>query len=606
MMNDKIEKILFTYGVFVYNDKINLKNEIIKCSNDLMNSYDENQVYIFSPVLKPSADFYYIMSKQNKQKLKGMWEKGLSVSGTMESIFIRKHVGKVKCIIDACLNPPVYRFAKKIILQVVNRCKVVNIQDYLKAKGYELSAAGYRDLSLVYDDVYADYERYQRSRGTEEERVNIKRLIGDYLEIKDFVNAEKWIAHLSELYGEQDADTVKYQKLWGEMQDCLKVLAEGINGKEHIVVNWVDALRYDELSNMEYLSERVHSGIDFEKMYAPTPYTSAALKALMTGKYIIDDKAFLMTDEDYRAGKLYQYLQAHGYCFKCSSSVFYTGIFSNEDSSILLSTYMNRDMVPSTVVQFDAICNLYDSKEKCFYIIHNICETHEPCLNPLKPTKHMKGINFATEAKAFKKQIVESQKYLDEQLRFYGQFYEDIKCNIYMSDHGKMREEEHICIEGNHHIIFSVFQKGVTGRSIQAMASQNSFPELVKKILEDKLYELEKMYDKDYVLIEMDDLYSGKHLNEIKSTGLLFMQYRGVITRDDSFVKLITGQEFYFRNGGSENLGHEERYQERIDCLRTLAGNKYIDIHKERRYQIAIDLYQYMGWKVAEDIEYIE
>lgn len=116
------------------------------------------------------------------------------------------------------------------------------------------------------------------------------------------------------------------------------------------------------------------------------------------------------------------------------------------------------------------------------------------------------------------------------------------------------------------------------------MASQISLADLVDQILENKLDELEKVYDKDYVLIEMDDSYGDERVSVIESTGLLYMQYRGVITQDDSFVRLITGQECYFRNDGSVNLSHEECYQERIDYLRTLAGNKYIDIHKEKHY----------------------
>lgn len=101
-------------------------------------------------------------------------------------------------------------------------------------------------------------------------------------------------------------------------------------------------------------------------------------------------------------------------------------------------------MVPSTVVQFDAICNLYESKEKCFYIIHNLCETHEPCLNPVKSTKHMKYLYPAAEARNFKEQIVESQKYLNEQLRFYGQFYNDVKCNIYERSRKDKRRSAHM------------------------------------------------------------------------------------------------------------------------------------------------------------------
>ncbi|MCH5261193.1 MAG: hypothetical protein J1F18_15710, partial [Lachnospiraceae bacterium] len=469
----------------------------------------------------------------------------------------------------------------------------------------------YSGLGLRYDEIYADYELYQKSCGTEEEKNSIKRLIGDYLEIKDFVNAEKWIRQLSEHYGDEDTEVQQYQGLWNEIQNCLEEIRRSINGKEHIVVNWVDALRYDELSNMEYLCRQVQSGINFERMYTPTPYTNAVMKALIAGKYIIDDKAFMMTQDDYKDGKLWKYLESHGYQFAISSPVFWKGSFYNSNCGIMQYSYEERAWVPSTVVQFDAICRLYEAKERCFYIIHNLGETHQPNSNPLTPTeKKWSGSDLLQLIQDRMGQIIQSQKYLDGQLQYYGRFYQDIRCNIYMSDHGFFRKEEPICIEGYHHVVFSICSKGVQGRNIQTMFSLVSFTELVEKILEGDLSGLNKIHDKDYVLIERDDVYGQGLCRSLKKdrrrVDLSFIQYRGIVTKEDSFVRLATGKEFYFRNDESENLRDDERYKERIDYLRSLAGNKYINIYKEKKYQEAVKLYQYKDWHVSEDIEFIE
>lgn len=611
-MRKVIDDICLSYGVYNYHEKIRVKYEIIELLNGLMDSYEENQVHIFSPALMSSIAFYQALHPHNRQKLQTAQMKSVQAQGIVKHIFIRRHMSEVKCIIDTGVNSPIYRLMKKIILQIVNRCKVVNIYQYLKkVGGYEFESNWYAGLGLGYDEIYADYELYQKSCGTEEEKDSIKRLIGDYLEIKDFVNAEKWIKHLSERYGGEDSEVQQYQKFWNEIQNCLKEMRRGINGKEHIVVNWVDALRYDELSNMEYLSGQIYSGINFEKMYTPTPYTNAVMKALLTGKYVIDDKAFMITEDDYKGGKLWKYLESKGYRFAISSSVFWKGPFYNSNGSIMQYSYHDREWVPSTIVQFDAICQLYEAKERCFYIIHNLSETHLPFINPLIPTeKIFTGSDFLQMIQDRMGQIVQSQKYLDEQLQYYGRFYQDIRCNIYMSDHGFFREEEPVCIEGYHHVVFSICPKGEQSRSIQTMFSLISFTELVEKILEGDLSEINKINDKDYVLIERDDVY-GQRLrrsaeNDRRRVDLSYIQYRGVVTEEDIFVRLATGKEFYFLNDESENLRDDERYRERIDYLRSLAGNKYINIYKEKKYQEAVKLYQYKGWHVSEDIEFIE
>lgn len=610
MLGNIIGELCISYNVFIYNEKTRIKYEIIKCLNEIVNSYGENQVYIFAPVSYSSNYFYQILSIQNRQKLKRIPKNELSVTGLIAPIFIRKRIGAIKCIIDTVVTPPIYQLIKKIILQIVNRCKVVNIYQYLEEKGYEFESDWYIGLGLMYDEIYADYELYKKSCGTEDEKVSIKRLIGDYLEIKDFINAEKWIRHLSVRYGYNDAEVLKYQELWKKIQSYLEEIKRNIEEKEHIVVNWVDNLRYDELSNMEYLSEQVHSGIHFEKMYVPAPFTHAVLKALTAGKYIIDDKAFMMTECDCKDGKLLRHIESHNYRFMCSSPMFFGGPFHN-NCSIMALMYQNRAWVPSTVIQFDAICNLAEAEDKCFYIIHNMCETHKPFLNPVNPAQRVLRL-FTTlqEIQSLKLQIVESQKYLDEQLQYYGRFYQNIKCNIYMSDHGKSLGETPICIEGAHHVIFSICQRGGQSQNVQTLYSLIDFPELIEKVLEDDLSEINRIHDKDYVLIERDDVYSQEFRETVEdekiTNGLQYMQYRGVVTKDDIFVRLTIGKEFYFRDNKNENLIDDEQYRERIDYLRTLAGNKYINIYKEKRYKEAIILYEHKGWRVDENIEFIE
>ena len=611
MIKDKIEELCLLHKVYDYNEKTKLKHDIIKCLNEMIDSCGNDGLYIFCPTANSSICFYQILFFENRQKFDILRDKGLKISGMLNHIFVRKNIGRCRYIIDTYRNPSWKRWIKKIILELINGCKVINIYQYLQSRGYVFDADWNVDLGLVYDEVYSDYARYQNSKGTNDEKTSIKRLIGDYLEIRDFINAEKWIRSLAERYGNQDTDVIEYCKLWGGIQSYLYDIKEKISGKEHIVVNWVDALRYDEVSNMPYLSKRVEEGISFEKMYVPTPYTNAAAKAVIMGKYIIDDKAFALKGNDYKQGKLWKCLETYGYQLIFSGPAFHTGSFYNAQCSILHSMY-DRAMIPSTIVQFDAICNMAEAgNKKYFYIIQNSAETHYPYLNPITETKRIKCFLSCDNADEKMSQILQSQLYLDEQLQYYNRFYENARCQIYMSDHGQLRAvAEPICIEGTHHVVFSVCPRKPIQDRIYSVTSLINFTELVEKLLQDDYDGLKELNTKDYVLIQMDDVYGEERRKTVENdrltNGLSYQQYRGVVTKQDSYVRTVTGQEFYFRNAESTNLIKDDQYKDRISYLRELAGNKYIDINREDKYKEARLLYQNMNWTVESDIQFLD
>lgn len=600
---DKLEKILISYNVYQYNSKTRRNSEGIAALNELLDSYAEEEVYIIAPGTQESRTFWQILSATNKKKVKRI-NGGSELSDSIKDrLFIRRKAGNsVRCIIDVFNNKWYWAFLKKSFLSIINRCRVINICSFLHSRGYVLEGAWFQEFRpVIYSDVCVDCEIYLKARGGDEEKTSIQRLIGDYFAIRDFKNAKKWIDALAELCGEEDPETLKYKKLWKEVECFLSELKSNIQGKKHMVLNWVDTLRFDELHSMRHLENRMRLGVFFEKMYTPTPFTNPTLRTMFMGKYLLDDKTYETQYDDLTKEKLMQYLDQYGYKLISCSTVFRGKVFHNEDSWLCDSFFPIRSHVPSTMIQFEAVCRLAE-EEKCFMIIHNICETHGPWLNPIDGKEIIEGIDFTDEKDVEKKmkQVLRSHQYLDEQLEYYGEFYKDTDYNIYMSDHGFLRGEQPLCVEGLHHVVFSVCGKNVKRRSISSLNSLIAFSELMKKCMMNRTDELECVYEKDYVLIQREDVYSPSIISwieEYHAEIYRHLQCRGVITMEDAYLQFACGERFYLRNDMEGNLIEASQYQNRIAYLKDLAGDNFIDIRQGDRYKASVAWYEKLGLK---------
>lgn len=609
----RIEELCVQNDVYKYNEKLKERYKLIKWINELVDMYSSGEVYILHPETVSGVTLRKALYGRNQKKI--VCNCANDDPSKRLRILIRtgKATRHVRLIIDTTKREETAsrQSVRNAILRIVNRCKVINIYNFFRDKGCLLKEEWYYKAGIMYSDIYADHEDYQKAQGQEERVTAVKRLIGDYLSVRDFVSAGNWIKKLEELQGGQDEEVKRYGKMWEEIQSCLEEIKESIGQREHIVVNWVDALRVDELHNMEFLRKKVENGICFKNMYTATPYTSATMRTLLTGKHLIDDRAYAMSGGDYANSRLLQCLRQHGYKFICSSPVFQQGVFDNEDTFSMHAYYQRREQVPSTLMQFDAVCRLAEEKQNCFLMIHNLCETHYPYLNPVNGKKEIVNINFAskTEVHEAMKQIVMSQQYLDMQLAYYSRFYADVRYNIYMSDHGQGRGEKPFCTEGLSHIVFSI-GGDLRKRDIDSVTSLIAFPDIVEKCLQGRTEEVESVWSKGYAWIQLDDVYAKTRLESLKENklenSLQHLQYRSVMTDRDGYLRFAMGEEYYISGGSCEEISDDKRSDERIAYLRELAGNLFIDIRRVEKYKAAIELYDCLGYKLSDEIQFVE
>lgn len=607
-VRNEIEELCRHYDVYKYNKKLKKKYALTDAFNRFLEPYDGNEIYIFHSDTLSSIVFYYMLSERNRQKIKILQERNL-LKWNMHN--------QQKIIIDGDDNISYSSKIKKGVMALVYRCKVVNIYEILEQEGLSLGENWYAELGLTYHDIYNDYIKYQKASKFEEKVLGTKRLIGDFLAIRDFDSAKKWLQYLTELCGLENLEVKKYYELWGKIQNYLNKIKNNIESKDHIIVNWIDALRFDEVHNMDFLYGTIYDGICFEKMYTATPYTSATLRTLLTGKHLIDDKLFKMTDKEICVqSKLLHCLRKFGYKFICNSIDFSHrgGIFFNQNLEAFIGIYGKSLYVPSTLIQFESVCRLAEERKNCFMIIHNLGETHAPWLNPINGKSVldvMEAVDFSDhiKSKSIMEQIIMSQKYFDTQLKYYNWFYDDVRYKIYMSDHGQRRGEKIFDLEGLSHIIFSVCGRDVSKNVVENVTSLIEFPDIIKSCLQNNVECLDTFSKKNYALIQFDDVYSKNLAEKLKKPPLSkrileFMQYRAIITGEDEYVRLAIGTEFYSRRNCDATK--EEKYKKRIIALRKKAGNRYINIEKEKKYEAARAVYQFFDYRIPKEIEFIK
>lgn len=601
---DKIDELCINGGFYQYDGKLKKQFKIKEILENFVGTLDKNKVYVLWPWSKEAQ---YLNDLAEDKWILNIQESGNA--GIKNMLVNTKLKRKYRCLIAPTYSSKWKRKFRKIVLSCINRCQVIDIYDLLARRGVIGIDC---QFGLLYEDIVANLNIYEKKKGTIDESKEIKRLIADYFAIRDFKNAFRYIDKLEYL---KDADTYKYINLRKEIEIYLEELKEKIKKQDHIVVNWLDALRYDEMSNMGFVCEQANSGMFFTNMYANTPTTDVAMKTLFTGDLLLDDKLYMLTKgEDFENTKLYRLLQNMEYEFLYFGFQVKGGIFNN--SSMERLHFYNCKECPSALLQYELICSLARAKKKCFAIVLNIGETHPLYMNPIdkcaQPIKDHIYMLQNGEKKEIKQQIVKSQKYLDEQLRFYYQFYESVPYKIYMSDHGQVRAEGMQCFKGMHHVIFCISGKDIIKKKNTQITSLEIFPDVIDKLIKKKYDEICKLYKKQYVLIQQEDIkinsynHLSYYLKNEKVYKRLYAQHRGIITEKECYVRNVMGEEYYVLDENDENLIECEEYAERIKFLREIAGNRFLDIRREEKNRVSNELYKQLGFEIDKDVELIE
>ena len=129
------------------------------------------------------------------------------------------------------------------------------------------------------------------------------------------------------------------------------------------------------------------------------------------------------------------------------------------------------------------------------------------------------------------------------------------------------------------------------------MFSLVSFPDLIKKLIL-RQSDWSKLTN-EYVIIENLDAYDERVVSTTLSGKLSteeMYQCRGIVTLSDRYYLYAYGKEYYFTDRWSnENEVCNQKYSERINELKKICGQEFIDIFRYDKFKYSRLLYTKSG-----------
>jgi len=445
---------------------------------------------------------------------------------------------------------------------------------YLQQPFYDYNKGGY--------EIPNFYIRNFNKNNTEQ---NLQYVIDSVLEIRDFINAEKYIKKYIEL-GYDNSNI--YQNILNDLGSLFSEIKKESQKRIHrdILMFWTDAVPYNDLEFLPWIFSHKDKSVFFEKAYCNTPFTHATMRSLLKGQLPIDDFDSTTDLIDSKSSKVVGYLTENNYNFKHIGHDGKDCIDKEYDISQFEEIEYNSH-VSSCLVMWSAVREMLLSLKPVFFIIHCLVETHSPFLildTEAKLNPHRKG--------AYDGQY----RYIDEQIEFYEKLiHNDNNIRIFMSDHGAhINFPEYFFADNKIHPYFIVCNSDLKNIKVKKIFSYSNFYLIIKWLItkDDKYF---NQALSNYSLIQDVDVYNKERvLNFIDFNAQEYaFSYRGIVTIKDKYVRLRNGKEFFYnlpdeRNNLIESIENFER----IDELRKMAGNKFLDIYKYDKFKYSRELYK--------------
>lgn len=542
----------------------------------------------------------------------GIYGVGIEAEGLLN--FIAQNITCLR--IDSCFDRLIRSYKYKDIIRdnIVHPIEQINNMDidfiiigsYAYRENFveNLSALGYQgqivDLYSYMGDYMeehsADYKKaywarqaYIKADVSNKERM-LQRLIKEYLILKDF----QYSFHYIDIYIENRySDYKQYIKLKDDITLLLKEIKEYIakRNQRDILINWVDALSYYDIPEFPFLQKKSQEGVCFHNAYTVMPWTTETTKTILFGECPIEGKLFLRDELTIDNVKLLKLLKEYGYKFAYCGMPKFAKLF---DKTVIAPVgYFENKYFGSMQKQWDALTVLCKCDSPVCVLIHTLRETHEPYICGEGDTL---AWFYSTEKDwnrvECRKQAETAGRYINTQLEFYENLYPDDAVKIYMSDHGRVGNNP--MDEKKIHTMLLIAGKGIEPFCVNGMFSFVHFPDLIKKLIE-KNYTWNAL-ESEYVIIENLDAYSELVVQDTLSGKMKreeMCQCRGVVTKTDAYYKYAFGKEYYFEKAHpNENKIEQADFNNRINELKELCGNQFIDIFAYDKFEFSRLLYK--------------
>lgn len=426
-----------------------------------------------------------------------------------------------------------------------------------------------------YGAIYRDKREYLSAQGLKRGTC-LKKLIFDYLYIRDFIYAEKY---MEEYIGAEYPEFKKMSIFLTEVKKLLDTIRKITQEKkDHIFWFWLDALGYGETSGMPFFNSL--KGMVFENAFTVTPTTSLTMKAIFLRKRFYEECAYTIDYIEEDKSPLMQYLLQEGYEFK------YLGHVERFEEKLYIK-HVGR-FIPTTMLNWYLLCDICSAQCKKCYMIHNMAETHQPFESGLLEGEYYNIDSVLIDAKyreERKSQWELAKRYLDEQLSFLSNFLNPGSRRIYMSDHtsSMMPLTEVIKIGAGAHTNLIVMGEGIQVRCIKEYFSYMNFDKLIQYIVGLRKERLDDVL-KDYVIVECPEKYSFGYVKPLINQQEVSLESFGwirYITNQDIYVVYSVGEERYFTAGSWVNRIDYPECQERVEYFRNLTKDKFVDVYRE-------------------------
>lgn len=431
-----------------------------------------------------------------------------------------------------------------------NECKnVIDIYDILEQNGFFLQCEFYNYYSEPYQLLIELKQQSIHCDDSNDKEKLIKRLIKEFLGIRDFVSAFKWMEEYRK-HNFSDVETI--EKLEEELKEFLSEVKRVVMTKEKqdIVWFWQDGLPQYSVDGMPFLSSMKRDGVYFKNSFAHSPVTRSVYGNILDKTMEIDRHKGLVRTENHRFVK---YLQGKGYKVLKIRPI--------EKGNINLNFY-DYNKSDELIIADVALTEIYwsalrtiilENETSLVLLLHTGLETHLPVMAPTLDKYVFHQAEYYEERfeiagrEQYLKNLKNTTKYVDDELKFMASILGENITKIYMSDHGDlMTKESYMFTRDAMQSVLAIDSKNLHNIQFGKLFPLSNFLELFKYIL-DPTEENEKNMFVEDMRITGVDFYNLKLIQQlIKMDFAKYgIAYDGYLTTDDRYVMLATGEEIY-------------------------------------------------------------
>lgn len=367
------------------------------------------------------------------------------------------------------------------------------------------------------------------------------------LYIRDFILAEQLIEKAPSSCSQELCAWKEVTVLLGEIKAKLKSCH-----RRDILLLWTDAVPYEDIEKIQYLKEKMDTGICFDNMFSVNGYTNPTFKAIFCNKLPVDENSYSIERISTENSIVLRELKENGY-----KPVLIGGVWSAVPASIQSGKYHGK-RTPASMILWDLWRNILLNSEPCFFLAHALIESHPPFLSVGVYDRILDDDGARYTA---------SSEYLNRQYCYYLDILPKSMAKLYMTDHGK---DEY---QTKFHAFF-VVENGEPHRHITEMCSYHDLFRLLHQVMKDEIID-EKKFSKEYIHVQELDHYmpvvNARIIKYHFPLHINYFGYHGVIDKDYIYLKFTNGIEWMAERGRE---GEEASlFSNRIDAPEEI--NKY-------------------------------